>query len=107
MRLTTTLVVSSLAALFIPSVAAAQFPRPNASRNYKTSAASSLASRQFKYRRDIIDVCASIDGQLFAIVAGLLNPGTYASIKICLCLNVCVHSMLCCAVALLNRKFRT
>jgi hypothetical protein len=94
MRLATTFVVSSLAALFIPSVAAAQFPRPNTSRNYKTSAARSLASRQFKYRRDIIDVCASLDGQLFAIAAGLLNPGTFADIKICVCLNVRCFSML-------------
>ncbi|KAF9465897.1 hypothetical protein BDZ94DRAFT_1306630 [Collybia nuda] len=87
MRFVTTFVISSLAALFIPSIAAAQFPRPNIARNSKTSVARSLASRQFKYRRDIVDVCISIDGQLFAILTGILNPELYADLKICLCLK--------------------
>lgn len=89
MRLaTTTFVISSLAALFVTSASAAQFPRPNARRVYKTSAARALAARQFKYRRDIVDTCISISGETFAVASNLAEPEAFADLSVCTCLNV-------------------
>ncbi|KAF5381697.1 hypothetical protein D9615_005455 [Tricholomella constricta] len=73
MRLTTTLLVSSLtlSGLIAPAAAGAH--------------ARLLAARQYKLPRDVIDTCVSVSGDVLARQIGLLDPGSYADQQVCLC----------------------
>ncbi|RDB26729.1 hypothetical protein Hypma_005397 [Hypsizygus marmoreus] len=82
MRLSTAFFVSSLAGLFLPSIAAAQYPRDGLN-----TPRSVLSTRQYKVPRAIIDTCISITGDVFAVLAGIIDPGSYVDLRICVCLQ--------------------
>lgn len=91
MRFLTTLVVSFLAFFSLPTVGAIHH-RGNslakrADHNVSPARSSILAQRQHHVRRDLIDICVSLDATVLTTLLHLVDP-LLADVHLCLCLQV-------------------
>ncbi|KAG5645689.1 hypothetical protein DXG03_005527 [Asterophora parasitica] len=93
MRLAPTFIVSSLslAGLLAPAAAGAihQYRGIGTHVQGRSSltAAATLAKRQYKAPREIIDVCVAVSGDVFGSIVGTLLPPSALNLEVCLCLN--------------------
>jgi hypothetical protein len=101
MRLATTFLVPFLvAATFLVSSASAfHHSRAKALTKhgaYKAPAPQPIAQRQHRIRRDLIDICISIDASILATVLNILAP-LDTDLHLCLCLKVSLAEPVCVA----------
>ncbi|KAG6852977.1 hypothetical protein C0991_007754 [Blastosporella zonata] len=91
MRLTTTLLVSALAACFLPCVATVQHNSRSGSlaekrATHKSTNAQVIAQRQHHVHRDLIDLCLNLEAGVLAPILHILDP-LAANLRLCLCIK--------------------
>ncbi|KAG5637304.1 hypothetical protein H0H81_005047 [Sphagnurus paluster] len=78
MRLSTTFIFSALATLILPVVGAAHYPRSKTLTtkhgSLKAPPPQAVVERQHHVKRDLIDLCISVDAGVLATIIGLLDP---------------------------------
>jgi hypothetical protein len=92
MRLLTTLFATCFAIFFLPGVGAFHRGKSLTKRgdhNVSPVRSSVLAQRQRHTRRNLIDLCISLDATALATLIDLVDP-LHADVHLCLCLQVIV-----------------